>query len=213
MTNLSQWFGNLISNLSSFFSDLFENLGNWFSNLGSNLSSLFGDLGTNLGNLFSNLGNNLGGWFSSLFTNLGNILSYINPFSENFFGYKLIDILQDALSYLFTPSQSNVDNLTNTVDEKFGFIDSIKIAVNDIQDMIENIENGTSEFTLDIDSEVYEGEVVLFDLSWYAPFKSYGDLVFTGFAYVLFVWRLWKSIPSVINGFSGIAGNIGGGTD
>lgn len=81
--------------------------------------------------------------------------------------------------------------------------------------MIENIENGTSEFTLDIDSDVYSGEVVLFDLSWYAQFKSYGDLVFTGFAYVLFVWRLWKAIPSILNGFSSVSGSIGkgGGAD
>ena len=179
----------------------------WFINLGADIGNWF----SNVGSWFSELGTNIGNWFGELGNNLGNWLSYLNPFSDNFFGYKLIELISQALSYLFTPSQSNVDILTNTVDEKFGFIDSIKIAVNDIQYMIENIENGTSEFKIDIQSKWYTGEVVLFDLSWYVPFKAYGDLVFTGFAYVLFVFRMWKSIPSIINGFSSASNIIGGG--
>lgn len=196
-----------LESIIGWFSDLSDNIGGFFSDLGSNLGNWFGDVGE----WFGSLGSDLGGWFSSLFSSLGNILSYINPFSENFLGYKLIELIQNALSYLFTPTQSNVDSLQNTVNEKFGFIESIKIAVEDIQDMIENIENGTSEFTLDIESDVYEGEVVLFDLAWYAPFKAYGDLVFTGFAYVFFVWRFYRSIPNIINGVGFIGGAIGRG--
>lgn len=81
--------------------------------------------------------------------------------------------------------------------------------------MIENIENGTSKFNLDIESDYYEGEVTILDLAWYVPFKPYGDLVFTGFAYVLFVWRLYKSIPNIINGVASTTGTItrGGGDE
>lgn len=198
---------NIVNAITSGLNGLIESIGSFFGNLGTNLGDWFGDVG----DWFSSLGSNLGGWFSNLFSTLGNILSYINPFNENFLGYKLIELIQNALSYLFTPTQSNVDSLQNTVNEKFGFIESIKIAVEDIQDMIENIENGTSEFTLDIESDVYEGEVVLFDLAWYAPFKAYGDLVFTGFAYVFFVWRFYRSIPNIINGVGFIGGAIGRG--
>lgn len=200
LSSIGEFFTNLFTFLGDFFDFLFESLGEWFGNIGT---------------WFSELGSNLGSWFSNLFSTLGNILSYINPFSENFLGYKLIELIQEALDYLFTPSEANITELQNTVNEKFGFIDSIKIAISDIQNMIENIENGTSNFTVDIDSEYYEGEVTLFDLSWYAPFKAYGDLVFTGFAYVLFIWRLYKSIPSIINGVSSAGGSImkGGGDD
>lgn len=189
---------------------LIKNIGNFFGNLFSNLGEWFGSIGESLGNL----GNSIGGWFANLFTNLGNILSYINPLSDNFLGYRLVELIKEAFTYLFVPNESNVDSLENTVSEKFGFIESIKIAVADIQNMIENIENGTSEFTLDIKSDVYSGEVVLFDLAWYAPFKAYGDLVFTGFAYVLFVWRLYRSIPNIINGVGSATTSIiskGGG--
>ena len=121
-------------------------------------------------------------------------------------------MLSQALTNLFVPQGASVLSLQDTVNDRFAFVDSIKLAIDDINDMLNNVENGTSEFTLDIESDVYSGEVVLFDLSWYAPFKSYGDLVFTGFAYVLFIWRLYKNIPNIINGF-GFIGNIGGGDD
>lgn len=222
MSWVAQGMENIINAITSGLSNVYNTLlsfnnsvGNWFTNLGSSIGEFFGNLGSNISILFGDLGNNLGSWFSNLFTNLGNILSYINPFSENFLGYKLIEILQETLDYLFTPSEANITGLQTTVNEKFGFIDSIKIAISDIQDMIENIENGTSEFNLDIESDYYEGEVTILDLAWYVPFKPYGDLIFTGFAYVFFVWRLYKSIPNIINGVASTTGTItrGGGDE
>ena len=41
----------------------------------------------------------------SIFERIGDILSYINPLSENFFAYKLIDLLIDALKSLFVPEE------------------------------------------------------------------------------------------------------------
>ena len=199
---------NIVNAVTSGLNGLIESIGSFFGNLGTNLGDWFGDVG----DWFSSLGSNLGGWFSNLFSTLGNLLSYINPFNENFLGYKIIDLLSQALTNLFVPQGASVLSLQDTVNDRFAFVDSIKLAIDDINDMLNNVENGTSEFTLDIESDVYSGEVVLFDLSWYAPFKSYGDLVFTGFAYVLFIWRLYKNIPNIINGF-GFIGNIGGGDD
>lgn len=41
----------------------------------------------------------------NIFERIGDILSYINPLSENFFAYKLIDLLIDALKSLFVPEE------------------------------------------------------------------------------------------------------------
>lgn len=41
----------------------------------------------------------------NIFQRIGDILSYINPLSENFFAYKLIDLLIDALKSLFIPEE------------------------------------------------------------------------------------------------------------
>lgn len=150
-------------------------------------------------------------WLQSIIDGILQIVSYINPFSDNFFGIKLIEMLSDTLTILFVPDESNVDELTNTVDEKFGFIDSIELCIDTVQDMINNIENGSAVFKVDIDSPWYSGEVTLFDLAWYVPFKTYGDLVFTGFAYIFFIFRVYKSIPSIINGFSSVTSGLGGG--
>ena len=203
-----------ITNIYNFLVNINDNVGQWFLDLCSDIGNFFSELGSNLSNLFSNLISNMGSNFSNLGTNLSNWLSYINPTSENFLGIKLIEMLSNLFNYLFVPTEDTVTELKTTIDSKFGFIDSIELAINDIKDMIENIENGTSEFTVDIDSKYYVGEVVLFDLSWYKPFKAYGDLVFTGFAYVFFVWRLWKAIPGIINGTSSITDSfIGGGNN
>ena len=79
----------------------------------------------------------------------------------------------------------------------------------------ENIENGSAKLTVNIDSEYYQGEATILDLAWYAKFKDYGDLVFTGFAYVLFIWRMYKAVPNILSGLSSGAGIIsrGGGDD
>lgn len=41
----------------------------------------------------------------NIFERIGDILSYINPLSENFFAYKLVDLLIDALKSLFVPEE------------------------------------------------------------------------------------------------------------
>lgn len=79
--------------------------------------------------------------------------------------------------------------------------------------MIENISNGSAVFTVDINSPWYVGKATLFDLAWYKPFKPYGDLVFTGFAYVFFIWRIFIRLPSIISGSSGIVRIGRGGSD
>lgn len=60
-----------------------------------------------------------------IFSTLGNILSFINPLSENFFAYKLIDLLIDALKSLFVPTNDQLYEIVNdskNLSENFGFV-------------------------------------------------------------------------------------------
>ncbi|MGN1358445.1 MAG: hypothetical protein ACI4WU_03650 [Bacilli bacterium] len=54
------------------------------------------------------------------------MLSYLNPFSENFFAYKLVELIVDGLKDLFVPSkeelQSLIDEFTETMETKLGAI-------------------------------------------------------------------------------------------
>lgn len=134
---------------------------------------------------------------------LGCILDYLNPFSENFFAYKLLELLGDLLKFLFVPSEESINNLTNSIKSHFGFIDTINNTVEVIKDMFED----TSALPkIDItlkENKWYSGKVTVIDLSWYAPYKEYGDLIISAFIYVFFLWRIFVKLPSIINGASG----------
>ena len=46
--------------------------------------------------------------------------------------------------------------------------------------------------------------VKVIDFSWYSPYKSYGDLIITGFVYAFFLWRLFINLPNIIHGLGGV---------
>lgn len=140
----------------------------------------------------------------NLWNFLTNIVSYINPLSENFFGYKIIDLLSDLFEYLFIPSQERITAITNTVSSKFAFVDSIKYSINSIKDIINNVGNAP-KLTLNLGATKYTqaGNYTIIDLSWYAPYKTYGDLVLTGFIYLFFIWCLFVHLPNIIHGTAG----------
>lgn len=62
----------------------------------------------------------------SIWGTLKEVLSYINPFSENFFVYKLIDLLIDMFISLFVPSNDFFSewfsDLNEWLGERFGFL-------------------------------------------------------------------------------------------
>lgn len=138
-----------------------------------------------------------------------NIISYINPFDENFFGYKIIELLGDLLEFLFIPSEDRINGLINTVTSKFAFIDSIKIAINSLQDIIDNLGNSPSlSLTLSATPYTPEQEIKVIDMSWYAPYKSYGDVVITGFIYAFFLWRFFALLPNIISGYGNYSEDV-----
>lgn len=134
---------------------------------------------------------------------LTKLFSWINPFSENFFGYKIIDLFSELFKFLFVPSEESVNNLVDSVKSHFGFIDTINNTVEVIKDMF----NNTSELPkVDItlkENKWYSGKITVIDLSWYAPYKEYGDLIISAFIYVFFLWRIFVKLPGIINGASG----------
>jgi len=62
----------------------------------------------------------------NIFQKIGDIFNILNPFSENFFAYKLIDLLLDALKSLFIPSNEFFSNYFSELNEwfsdRFGFL-------------------------------------------------------------------------------------------
>lgn len=114
-------------------------------------------------------------------------------------------MLGDLLKSLFVPSEEIITSLTNVITSKFDFIDSIKLAINSLIDIVNNVGN-VPKLNIELGATKYTKETsVIIDFSWYAPFKQYGDLVITGFVYATYLWRLFIKLPGII---SGNAGNI-----
>lgn len=79
----------------------------------------------------------------NIWESIKEVLSYINPFSENFFVYKLISLLIDAIKSLFIPSDDFFSNyFTNLKDwfsDRLGFLFYPFEIVIDILNKIANI--------------------------------------------------------------------------
>lgn len=68
----------------------------------------------------------------SILGKIGDILSYLNPFSENFFAYKLVELIINGLKSLFIPKNLDfLENFKDTMSEKLGFIASIPLQLID----------------------------------------------------------------------------------
>ena len=105
---------------------------------------------------------------------------------------------------MFIPSEERITAIQETISSKFDFIETIKISINSIENMLNNLE-GAPKLTLHLGSTRWteEGDYTILDLSWYAPYKTYGDLILTGFIYIGFIWRLFITLPSTISGLAG----------
>lgn len=134
---------------------------------------------------------------------LTTVISYINPFSDNFLGKKIVELFSDLLQFLFVPSNERLDSLISSVKSHFTFIDTIHNTSNIIKDMFNNTES-LPKISINISqNKWYSGNVITFDLSWYAPYKQYGDLVISAFIYVFFLWRTFIKLPGIISGTAG----------
>ena len=62
----------------------------------------------------------------NIFEKIGEILSYLNPFSENFFAYKLVELIVNGLKSLFIPADNffslYFDDLNNWFSDRLGFL-------------------------------------------------------------------------------------------
>lgn len=93
------------------------------------------------------------------------VLSYINPFSENFFVYKLIDLLIEAIKSLFIPSDdffsTYFTNLQNWFSDRLGFLFyPFELIIDILNDML-NINFSEPQFTIPDINEPFTGNKLI----------------------------------------------------
>ena len=105
---------------------------------------------------------------------------------------------------MFVPESSFIGEKVNSIKDKFLFVDSVKLTINDITSVITNEESIPVFYVSVLDNKWgIEGQVKVIDLSFYAPYKSYGDTIICCFAYAFFFWRVFINLSNIINGVGG----------
>lgn len=105
---------------------------------------------------------------------------------------------------LFVPSEEKIQALIDTVKSKFDFVETIKISASSLIDIIKGI-GQVPKITINIPSTKYTPKFSTdIDFSWFESYKNYTDIIITGFVYIAFLWRLFITLPSTINGSGGI---------
>lgn len=185
---ITQGLSNLGTNIGDFFSNLGENLGTWFSTLGTNLANWFSDLGIGIGNSFTTLGNTL-----------SNLLSYLNPFDENFFGNKLVELIGNLLNLLFVPQQDHFGELNEKFHSKFGFVDQVKELVTNLFNFNES--RSSSDVPPDWSITYYDTTVTIIDWTAFEKYRGFLHGIIIFILWGSFLIRLYKRIPGIVHGY------------
>lgn len=101
----------------------------------------------------------------NIFERIGDILSYINPFSENFFGKKLVELILDGLRGLFVPEDGFFDtyftDLKNWFSDRLGFLWTPFDIIIDILNKILNINFSEPIFHIPEIDEPFSGSKLI----------------------------------------------------
>lgn len=84
---------------------------NWFSSI----VDFLGNILNSIINLPKNFIEGIGNFFNILNDGVKTIVDYLNPFSENFFVYKLIELLGNLLKGLFIPNENYFSDIKESL--------------------------------------------------------------------------------------------------
>lgn len=84
----------------------------------------------------------------------------------------------------------------------------MKGSVLTIYNVIINVQEAP-KFTINVTNNKYiaDGSYTIVDMSWYTPYKEFGDNVICMFFYLFFIWHVFTHLSSTING-AGSAYNV-----
>ena len=127
----------------------------------------------------------------NIFEKLGDILSYINPFSENFFGKKLVELILDGLKGLFVPEDGFFDtyfsDLKNWFSDRLGFLWTPFDIIIEILNKILNINFSEPIFHIPEINEPFSGSKLISEYDYNLNslldndiFKNIHDIYFIG---------------------------------
>lgn len=136
------------------------------------------------------------------------LLDWLNPFSENFFVYKLIELLGNLLQWLFVPDDnyfsSNIDTLKSKLSAKIPYEDYIKMF-----GIIENVESSNIS-NINLNGYIIAGKQFglnnFINFSWILNYKETWYSWARGIVFILLIIYNINQIMKLFRGY-----NIGDG--
>lgn len=127
----------------------------------------------------------------NIFEKIGDILSYIKPFSENFFGKKLVELILDGLKGLFVPEDGFFDtyfsDLKDWFSDRLGFLWTPFDIIIEILNKILNINFSEPIFHIPEINEPFSGSKLISEYDYNLNslldndiFKNIHDIYFIG---------------------------------
>ena len=124
-------------------------------------------------------------------------LQFINPFSDKFFGYKIIDGIVAGIEFLFKPQGDTFSNLYNKLNEKFPFINQIKTLAHSLLGF-EDYGTTTPSFEI-----TYMGtKAKIIDFSPFLSYRVWLHGIILAISWFSFIKKLYNRMPKVVGGIS-----------
>ena len=154
-------------------------------------------------------------WFSGLFggitqglENVKNaILSGVTSAFEAV-GQAIIN----GIKAIFIPDSEFLTEKIDSVKEKFAFIDNIKDAFDNVSSLVTDGNETVPVMTVDLSQAEgkynYGTSACALDMNWYSRFKPYADGIIIAFAYISFIFLVFKRAPEIIKGSGAITKGI-----
>lgn len=158
------------------------------------------------------------GWLSGLFSGISESISgltgsIIEGVTTAF--QSVGQFILDGIKNLFLPSEGFFGDKIDGIKDKFSFVDSIKESYDDFLLVLEDTTDEVPKISINlsnVDSKYNYGDTALaLDMSWYADFKPFVDVIIIAFAYLGYMFLVYKRLPDIINGAGAITTTVSKG--
>ncbi len=125
----------------------------------------------------------------------------IKDIHDHFNSVNWDDALKEDNRLLITDVQEGIGNVFSNLFGIFNFVSQVKQSVILVYDIVTNVDEAP-KFNINVKDSKYitDGIYTIVDMSWYSPYKEFGDNVICMFFYLCFVWYAFTHLPSIIKG-------------
>ena len=109
---------------------------------------------------------------------------------------------------MFVPDTNNINNKINSIRSKFAFVEEFKTMMGGIQSYLLDSEYQIPVIRINLSKAEgkynYGQNAYVLDMTWYERYKPTIDNIIVAFAYLTFIFMVFKRLPDIISGAGAI---------